>query len=72
MDLYDKALAECIRMLTRLYEVLAGQTSPDGLGAFLGNESLDTGREQCIPVHSHPFPLPRILQEIYQKMEDEQ
>jgi hypothetical protein len=71
LDLYEKALAECIRMLARLYEVLAGQTALDGLGSFLGNESLDTGREQCIPVHSRPFPLPQILQEIYQKMESE-
>jgi Zinc dependent phospholipase C len=71
LDLYEKALTECVLMLTRLYEVLAAQTAMDGLGSFLGNESLDTGREQCVPVHSRPLPLPRILQDIYQKMEDE-
>jgi hypothetical protein len=71
LDLYEQALADCTPKLARLYEVLAGQAPLEGLGALLGNESLDTGREQCTPVHSRPFPLPRILEEIYQKMETE-
>ena len=68
LDLYEQALAECTGKLPRLYGVLAGQAPIDGLGDFLGNQSLDTGREQCTPVHSRPFPLPRILDEIYEKM----
>jgi hypothetical protein len=68
LDLYEQALAVCTRHLGRLYDVLAGHTAPEGLGEYLGNESLDTGREQCTPVHSKPFPLPRILDQIYEKM----
>jgi hypothetical protein len=43
----------------------------DELGGRVGNESLDSGRESCMPVHSHPLPLPEILDEIYRKMDEE-
>jgi hypothetical protein len=56
-------------MLRDLAAVLAGLSPVDGLGGRIGNESLDTGRESCVPVHSHPLPLPEILDEIYRSME---
>jgi hypothetical protein len=70
-DLYELALSDCTRMLKDLSAVLAGQSSVGGLGSRIGNESLDTGRESCIPVHSHPLPLPEMLDEIYRRMESE-
>jgi hypothetical protein len=71
LDLYEQALTASARDLARLYEVLAGQAPLEGLGVFLGNVSLDTGREQCTPVHSRPLPLPRILEDIYKRIESE-
>jgi hypothetical protein len=70
-DLYELALADCTRMLKELSAVLAGQSPVDGLGARIGNESLDTGRESCVPVHSRPLPLPEILDQIYRQLERE-
>jgi hypothetical protein len=43
----------------------------EGLASRLGNESLDTGRENCTPVHSRPLPLREIMDELYRKMEAE-
>ena len=51
--------------------VLAGQAPVEGLGSRLGNESLDTGRENCTPIHSRPLPLREIMDELYKKMEAE-
>jgi hypothetical protein len=70
-ELYEEALVVAVPMLKALYAVLAGQAPLDGLAARVGDESLDTGREHCTPVHCHPFPLPAILDEIYRKMEGE-
>ena len=70
-ELYDEALAECIPMLKELHAVVAGQAPLEGLGSRIGNVSLDTGRENCTPVHSRPLPLREILDEIYRKLESE-
>ena len=48
--------------------VLSGQAPVDGLAARLGDESLDTGRENCTPIHSKPLPLREIMDEMYRKM----
>jgi hypothetical protein len=58
-------------MLKDLYAALAGHAPVDGLGKRLGNESLDTGRDNCTPVHSRPLPLREILDAIYNRMEEE-
>jgi hypothetical protein len=71
LDLYDQALARCIGMVGDVYLVLSGQAPADGLGARLGNESLDTGRENCTPIHSQPLPLREIVDELYREMEEE-
>ena len=70
-ELYEEALEECILRLKDLYAVLAGQAPLEGLGSRIGNESLDTGRENCPPVHSRPLPLREILDEIYRKLDNE-
>jgi hypothetical protein len=70
-ELYEEALAVAIPMLKALYAVLAGQAPVDGLQAHVGDESLDTGRENCTPVHCKPLPLPEILDNIYRTMERE-
>jgi hypothetical protein len=69
MDLYEEALAETVPMLKDLMAVLAGRAPLQGLGARVGNQSLDTGREHCAPVHSRPLPLPEILDAMYGMME---
>ena len=51
--------------------VLSGQAPVEGLAERLGEESLDTGRENCAPVHSRPLPLREIMDEIYARMEKE-
>ncbi len=71
MELYEQALMTCVSMLKDLFAVLTGQSPLEGFGARFGNESLDTGRESCVPVHSRPLPLPEILDEIYRQMERE-
>ncbi len=71
LDLYEEALAECITMLRTLFAVLCGQESPDAAAAAVGEASLDTGRENCIPVHGRPLPLREILDDIYREVERE-
>jgi hypothetical protein len=71
LDLYEQALSRCLPMLADLHSVLAGHTPIEGLGERIGNESLDTGREQCTPVHSRPLPLVEILEGIYRRLEKE-
>jgi hypothetical protein len=71
LELYEQALGRCVPMLNDLYEVLAGHAPLEGLGARIGEESLDTGREHCTPVHCRPLPLARILDGIYAALETE-
>jgi len=71
LDLYEESLGQCAAMLKDLYSVLAGQAPVEGLGARLGNESLDAGRDNCTPVHSRPLPLREILDAMYQAIERE-
>ncbi len=68
LDLYDEALRRGTDMVRDVYLALAGQGPVEGLASRLGNESLDTGRESCTPVHSKPLPLRRIMDEMYRKM----
>jgi hypothetical protein len=70
LDLYEVALAECIEMLKTLHAVLSGQGSLDAV-SVVGDASLDTGRENCIPVHGRPLPLKEILDDIYRQVERE-
>jgi hypothetical protein len=71
IDLYEEALRECIAMLADLNAVLAGQGPLAEVAARVGNASLDTGRENCTPVHSRPLPLRKIIDDIYRKLEAE-
>jgi Zinc dependent phospholipase C len=71
IDLYEEALAACVEMLKRLYDVLAGRAPPDGLAGLVGDQSLDTGRENCPPEHADPFPLAEILDSMYAKLAGE-
>jgi hypothetical protein len=71
LDLYELALARCLPMLKELHAVLSGYSPIEGLGERLGNESLDTGREQCTPVHSRPLPLVEIMESIYRRLDVE-
>lgn len=71
LDLYEEALSRCIGNLRDVHAVLSGQAPWDGLAARLGEESLDTGRENCTPVHSKPLPLRQIMDELYRRMESE-
>jgi hypothetical protein len=68
LEVFDDALQRCIVMLSDVHRVLAEQAPIDGLAARLGNESLDTGRENCVPVHSKPLPLREIMDELYRQM----
>jgi hypothetical protein len=58
-------------VLKELHAVLSGHSPIEGLGERMGNESLDTGREQCTPVHSRPLPLVEILESIYRRLDAE-
>jgi hypothetical protein len=59
----------CTPMLARLAAVLSGHEPLEGVAAAVGNESLDTGREPCAPVHSRPLPLREILDALYRSLE---
>jgi hypothetical protein len=67
LEVFDDALRRCIVMVGEVYLVLTGQGPLDGLATRLGDESLDTGRENCAPVHSKPLPLREIMDELYRK-----
>ncbi|HTZ50373.1 MAG TPA: zinc dependent phospholipase C family protein [Spirochaetia bacterium] len=71
LELYDAALARCVPVLEGVYRSLTGQAPAEGLARLVGEESLDTGRENCTPVHSRPLPLREIMDEIYARMEAE-
>jgi hypothetical protein len=71
LDLYQQALERCVLMLKDLYSVLEGHGPLEGLASRIGEESLDTGREPCTPLHSRPLPLPQILDGIYASLEAE-
>jgi hypothetical protein len=70
-DLFDEALGRCVTMVTDVYRCLSGQAPVDGLASRLGEESLDTGRENCTPLYSKPLPLREIMDDLYRKMEAE-
>jgi len=71
LDLYEQALGESAESLRALHAVLAGKASIDVLAQAIGDESLDTGRANCTPVHSRPFPLAEILDGLYKRIEIE-
>ena len=71
LDLYDQAVTRGIEMVGDVYLVLSGQAPVEGLGSRLGDESLDTGRENCTPLYSRPLPLREIMDEMYKRMERE-
>ena len=71
LELYEAALADSVPMLRHLHSVLASQAPLDGLGQLIGDQSLDTGRENCRPVHSRPLPLPEILEGMYRALSAE-
>ena len=71
LDLYEQALARSLAMLKDLHAVLAGHAPLEGLGQRIGNESLDTGREQCTPVYCRPLPLVEMLDGMYRTLESE-
>ncbi len=71
LDLYEQALDICKPMLATLHAVLSGRAPLEGVAAAVGDESLDTGREPCTPVHSRPLPLRQILDDLYQSLEKE-
>jgi hypothetical protein len=68
LDLYDEALQLGAQMVREVYLALSGQAPVEFLSSRLGDESLDTGRENCTPVHSKPLPLREIMDEMYRKM----
>jgi hypothetical protein len=65
LELYEHALLKAAEMVRGVWEVNARRSSPEGLAGLIGEESLDTGREQCAPVHCRPLPLPEILDDMY-------
>ncbi len=69
LDLYEEALARCVPVLSSIHEVLAARAPLEGVAGSVGNESLDTGREPCPPVHSRPLPLRQILDDLYEKLQ---
>ncbi len=71
MELYQQALADAVKAVQDISEVIARRVSPEGLAAKIGEESLDTGRENCTPRFSDPFPLPQIIDAMYGKLEKE-
>ena len=70
LDLYEEALDECKGILKILFAVLSDQETLDALSA-VGDASLDTGRENCVPVYGRPLPLNEILDDIYRQVERE-
>jgi hypothetical protein len=71
LELYEQALEDSGQALSDLFSVLSGRAPVDGLGERLGNQSLDTGREPCPPVHCAPLPLPEVLDEMYRELGEE-
>lgn len=71
LELYELALLDAAHSLADIFSVLSGRAPLDGLGGRIGNQSLDTGREPCVPVHCSPLPLPEILDEMYRSLGEE-
>ncbi len=69
MELYARALDDAADGITRVYDAITRAAPLDGLGQEVGNQSLDTGREQCVPVHSKPLPLWEIIDDMYAKID---
>jgi hypothetical protein len=67
LDLYDEAIRRSIQMVRDVFLALSGQLPVDDLAVLLGDESLDTGRENCTPIYSKPLPLREIMDEMYRK-----
>jgi hypothetical protein len=68
MELYERALPRAVTMVRAVRDALTRAAPPEGLAAIVGEESLDTGREHCAPVHCAPLPLPEILDEMYSRL----
>ena len=68
LDLFEDALERCVTMLGDVSSSCPAQAPVDGLGNRSAEESLDTGRENCAPMHSKPLPLREIMDEMYRKM----
>ena len=71
LDIYEQALERSTVAVAEVSRVLSGQAPLEGLADRLGNESLDTGRDNCTPVHSQPFPLRQIMDDLYRRMASE-
>jgi hypothetical protein len=68
LDLYEQAIGRSTEMVRDVYMALSAQAPVETLALRLGDESLDTGRENCIPLHSKPLPLREIMDELYRKI----
>jgi hypothetical protein len=71
MDLYQAALEECVGMLGAVNDAISGHGELEEVARRVGNESLDTGRENCAPRFSRPLPLRSILDAMYSDMQRE-
>jgi hypothetical protein len=69
MELYEAALRDAVESIRSISDVLARKKPPDLISEAVGEQSLDTGRENCIPKYSEPFPLSEMLQAMYDSME---
>jgi hypothetical protein len=69
MDLYRGALVEAVDQIREVHDVITRRASVEGLAEKIGEQSLDTGRDHCVPLYSNPFPLPEILDALYRKIE---
>ncbi len=68
LDLYEEALRSGIEMVRHVSLALSGLEPVEALAPRLGDESLDTGRENCTPIHSKPLPLREIMDEMYRRI----
>ncbi len=70
MDLYKEALVQAVSSLKTVYEAISGKIPPERVRDAVGEQSLDTDRENhCTPRFSDPFPLHEALQAMYEKIE---
>ena len=69
MELYEQALKSAVDPLKAIYEAISRKRPPESIASVIGEQSLDTGRENCVPRHSDPFPLHEILQAMYAGLE---
>jgi hypothetical protein len=65
MDLYAQALVDAKGIVSAVWDAIAGAAPLEKLAAKVGEQSLDTGREHCVPRYSNPLPLSEIMEGIY-------